>query len=213
MGLFNFLKPHPALEKQLLDLYVQTFVSAGIPLSESKRTVKTILDRCIEESKKEGSYLLPQNMGDILLGEKEVGNPRVEQIAVAIRENLPKKRDEGVRDTDIRWWWNLHDIERRMMIATDDIFKTVMASDAINKGLTTGRVVEKVRKYHPMYGDPGDTTHTKGEDRPLPFELKDRINLYTERRARENPEQYKKDVEAASSFNALIRGEIRAGGL
>ena len=51
------------------------------------------------------------------------------------------------------------------------------------------------------------------EDKPLPFELKDRVNKYIERRTREGAESYKRDINRSSSFNALVRQEIRAGRL
>jgi len=46
---------------------------------------------------------------------------------------------------------------------------------------------------------------------PLPFELKDRINIYIEKRAKSDPEKYKKDIESSSTFNALVRKEIQGG--
>ena len=39
---------------------------------------------------------------------------------------LAKKRAEGVRDEDIRWWWSMHDLERRMMIKVDDISRLAL---------------------------------------------------------------------------------------
>jgi hypothetical protein len=64
-----------------------------------------------------------------------------------------------------------------------------------------------------MYGDPADTSHRSGDDRPLPYELKDRINRYIEKRRLHDPEAYKQDIQISSSFNALVRKEIRANNL
>jgi hypothetical protein len=73
--------------------------------------------------------------------------------------------------------------------------------------------VKKVEKSLPIYGDPDDTSHKTGDDRPLPDELKNRINIYIEKRVRDNPEKYKNEIEESSTFNALIRKEIKAGNL
>ena len=64
-----------------------------------------------------------------------------------------------------------------------------------------------------MYGDPDDTMHTKGNDRPLPYELKDRINIYVEKCKKKDPDKLKKDIENSSTFNSLIRNEIKNGNL
>jgi len=45
----------------------------------------------------------------------------------------------------------------------------------------------------------------------LPFELKDRINIYTQKRSQTDPEKFKNEIAESSSFNALIRKEIRNG--
>lgn len=71
----------------------------------------------------------------------------------------------------------------------------------------------QIRKFYPIYGDSNDTTHTTGDDRPLPYELKDRIDVYIEKRVKENSEKYKSEVQQSSTFNALIRKEIKAGNL
>lgn len=205
MGLFN---NYNKIEQGLLELYSQMFATmSGIPKSEARKMAKGLLDQAIEESKKEGSYNLPPNFGDIILKKEKAG--------VNLLKRLPEKRIEGVRDEDIRWWWNLNDIERRLMIKTDDINKTYLAKCFIeNEGLSPEDAIKKVRKYHPFYGDPLNTTHVKkDDDRPLPYELKDRINIYIEKRARSDPEKYKREIELSSTFNALIRKEIKAGNI
>jgi len=132
---------------------------------------------------------------------------------------LKKKRDEGVRDEDIRWWWNMNDIERRMMLKNDEISRLALfmkereSNSTITEELSIKKAGNEVRKFHPIYGNPKNTTHAKGNDRPLPAELKDRINIYVEKRFKSNPEKYKKDIESSSTFNALIRKEIKANNL
>jgi len=187
--------------------------------AEAKKMAGVMLDLAIEESKKEGTYYLPQNLGDIILGDAGSDNPTIKKIAESIRQKLPKKKAEGVKDEDIRWWWNLNDIERRIMLQVDDnirggtfIFELKKSNES-SKEKAAEKAARKVRKFHPFYGDPDDTTHTTGEDRPLPYELKDRINIYIEKRVGDNSEKYKNEVEQSSSFNALIRKEIKAGNI
>jgi len=211
MGFFNFLK-YNDVEKAILDQYPQTMSISGTPMSEAKKITENMLNQAIEESKKSGSYNLPPNFGNLILGEKKIDDPVIQKIAQTIGEKLPKKKAEGVKDKDIRWWWNLNDIERRVMLKQDDINKMYLAECYTREEkLTPEKAVQKVRKFHPMYGDPDDVTHTTGDDRPLPYELKDRINIYIQKRYANDKEKYGKDIDGSSSFNALIRKEIRAG--
>jgi len=214
MGLFNFSK-YNDIEKAMLDMYSQVLNMSGISSSEAKKLTEDMLDQAIEQSKKEGTYNFPQNLGDIILGEANTDNPTIKKVAESIRQKLPRKKEEGVRDEDIRWWWNLNDVERRMMLAQDLAAKSTGMLGFLESGMASNpeQAVAMVCKIHPVYGDPNDNSQSSGDDRPLPFELKDRINIYIEKRAGKNSDEYKREMELSSSFNAFIRKEIRNGNL
>lgn len=214
MGFFNFSKYNDT-EKTMLDLYTHNLSMSGIPPSEAKKLTEGMLDQAIEQSKKEGTYDFPQNLGDIILGEADTDNLTIKKVAEDIRQKLPRKKEEGVRDKDVRWWWNLNDVERRMMLAQDLAAKSTGMLAALEKGIATSpdEAIAIVIKIHPEYGNPDDTTHSSGDDRPLPYELKDRVNIYIQKRAGKNSDEYKREMELSSSFNALIRKEIRNGNL
>lgn len=148
---------------------------------------------------------MPTNGGDIIL-EKEKNDEHAHQL-------LEKRRREGVRDEDIRWWWNLEDEDRMMMLKEDETARMTLFIKCREEGLTEEQAAERMRKYHPIWGDPEDTTHTQGDDTPIPEELKDRINIYIQKRANDDSEKFKKELEQLSTFNALVRKEIRAGKL
>jgi len=207
MGLFNH---YNEIEQKLLEYYSQMFVETG--MLDARKTAKNMLDQAIQESKKEGTYNLPVNSGNMFLEKAKSGDKKALQM-------LKKRRNEGVRDEDIRWWWNMNDIERRMMLKNDEISRLALFIEEIKnsatttKELTNKKAANEVRKFHPIYGDPDNVKHTKGDDRPLPAELKDRINIYIEKRFKNDPEKYKKDVESSSTFNTLIRKEIKTGNI
>jgi phage pi2 protein 07 len=73
---------------------------------------------------------------------------------------LEKKRTESVRDEDIRWWWNMHDLERRMMLKVDDLTRGAMFINSLDKGMRDDEAAATVRRYHPMYGNPDDTSNS-----------------------------------------------------
>lgn len=214
MGFFNFSK-YNDIEKAMLDTYSQILSMSGVPSSEAKKLTGDMLNQAIEQSKKEGTYDFPQNLGDIILGEADTDNLTIKKVAESIRQKLPRKKEEGVRDEDVRWWWNLSDVERRMMLAQDLAAKSTGMLAALEKGIATSpdEAIAIVIKIYPVYGNPDDTTHSSGDDRPLPYEIKDRVNIYIQKRAGKNSEEYKKEMESSSSFNALIRKEMRAGKL
>lgn len=197
----GFFAKYNEKEKTLLDLYTREFQKMNMP--EPSKMAENLLDEAIKESKK---VALPSNAGDKIL-EKEKNDESTRRV-------LEKKRREGVCDEDIKWWWNLDGVERMMMLKVDEFHRLALLIKCRQEdGLSDEQAAEQVRKHHPIYGNPEDTTHTQGEDRPLPEELKDRINIYVEKKFTNDSEKFKKEIEQSSTFNALIRKEIRAGKL
>ncbi len=192
------------IENRLEEIYVPVFQKMmGLPPSQAKATFQDILKSIKNDSENEGTSRLPANYGDIRL-QKEATDDEIRSI-------LRKIRREGATDEDIRWYWNVHDLERRMMLEIDNISRMALFTKRTQEGDSPEEASKKVRKAFPMFGDPDDTTHTRGQDRPLPHELKDRINRYVEKRSRKDLEQFKRDIANSSTFNALIRREIQAG--
>ncbi len=176
----------------------------GMPSSVAKKTARDMLKRANKESLSEGTANFPMNLGDELL-RNEVTD---EQIKFLLKE----KRNEGVRDEDIRWWWNMNDIERRMTLIFDDMFKHTQRLKLINEfGLKEADAMSTLRKKYPIFGTPDDNSQYDGEDRPLPHELIDRVNKYLEKI--KEKEQLNKEAEKFSSLNAFIRKEMRKGNL
>ena len=205
MGIFSKLFGSSSdIEKQLEALYVPMFQTMkGMTLTQAKSTFRDMIKKAKEESLKEGTSKFPQNFGDTLL-EKESTNPHFKSM-------LAKKRSEGVRDEDIRWWWNMHDLERRIMVEVDNWSSFALFLKLKEDGLNEHEAGKRVKESRPIFGDPGDTSTSTGEDRPLSFELKDRINLYIQKRSQTDPEKFKNEIAKSSSFNALIRKEIKNG--
>jgi hypothetical protein len=207
MGLFsNIFRLSSTIEKQLEEIYVPIFKGMGMLLSQAEANFHELLKLAKKESQKEGTSSLPQNYGDILL-EKESTDDKIKVM-------LAKKRKEGVRNEDLKWWWNMHDLERRMMLKVSEwtalaLFIKLREEDGLNER-EAGKIV---MKSHPMFGDPDDTTHTTGEDRPLPYELNNRIDIYINKMSQTDPEQFKRDIKEASTLNALIRKEIKKGNI
>jgi len=195
------------IEKELEDIHVSMFqTKLGLPLLEARSLIHKMLKEAKEESRKEGSSKLPTNFGEILL-QKEAVDKQTQAI-------LLKKREEGVQDDDIRWWWSMNDLERRIMSKVDDFFRLAMYIKYRDEdGLDTEDAATKVRRFYPLYGDPQDTTHTNGDDRPLPYEIKNRVNCYVERRSQTDPDKCKKEIEESTTFNAFVRREIRRGNI
>lgn len=195
------------LQKHLRNQYLPIFQKMmGMSMAKAKRTFKDLFRKVTEEAGKEDTMNLPPDLGDMLL-EKESTDKKVKTV-------LAKKRAEGVRDQNIRWWWNMHDLERRMMSKVDEVFVyALFLRFTKEEGLSAAEANERIRKVRPMFGDPADSRYGRGDDRPLPDELRQRVNTYMTRRAQQDPEGLKRDAEACSSFNAFIRKEIQAGRL
>jgi len=208
MGIFSKLFGSSSdIEKQLEEHYVPIFKTMmNMPPSQAKSTFRHLLKQGKEAALEQGTLNLPQNFGDILL-ERESHDEKLKAV-------LAKKRADGVRDEDIRWWGNMYELERQMMIQVDTLSRFALFLKLTKEdGFSEDEATRKVRKSFPMFGVPDDTSETTDEDRPLPYELKDRINIYIEKMSQTNSEQFKKEIERSSTFNAFIRKEVKKGNI
>lgn len=205
MGLFK--SPLKKLRRSLEEEFVREFHgNMGISRSEARKLFRDLFARAKQTSIEGESFNYPLNAGDILLEN--------EQRDENIRDSLAKKRREGVTTEDIRWWWNRHDIERRLLLEIDQLDRIRRLREYLNEdGLGEKQAAQRVRKSEPVYGNPEDTEHMSGHDRPLPHELRNRIATYIQKRGATDPEKFLLDIDGSSTFNALVRKEIIKGNL
>ncbi len=95
------------------------------------------------------------------------------------------------------------------MLLDDDHSRMAFVVTKMQEGMTDEQAVAELRRGMPIYGDPTDTRHTNGDDRPLPHELKDRVNCWLQTKM-SDPERFRQQLAQATSYNALVRAELRA---
>jgi len=200
------------IEKDLEEMYAQMLsqLPTGITLEKARKHVKKAIRFCKKCATREGTANLPDNYGDLLVQAAESGDAKAKRI-------VDKARKEGATDEDIREFWNLNDLQRRMVIWSESVFRVAMGMDLWKPGLSKGeekQAAAEIRKTFPMYGDPDDTRVTTGNDRPLPHELRGRVDRWRIRLiSEEGEEKIKEKINKYSTFNALVRDEIRKGKL
>lgn len=185
----------------LEELYVQLFSASGFPFEMSRETIKAMIKTCQEESQKEGTDRFPENFGNILIEDTNRGIPYAKNL-------VDTARKEGATDEDITKYWNLSDLERRVMTGIDNIFRIAAYNKNKDEGLPNKEAVIKLNKSFPFYGNPNDTSKSSGDNRPLPFELKDRINIYLEKNGYSLNEE---KIKGYDSMNAFLRSEFKKG--
>ncbi|MBU4273904.1 MAG: hypothetical protein L6437_14880 [Kiritimatiellae bacterium] len=200
----NLFRQTSEPERQLEEEYVPFYeATQGLSHSQAIRMVRDLIRETKKQSQHEGTDVL--NLGDDLLR-----RGRTDQTVGGM---LAEKRKEGATDSDICWWWNMPDLERRMLVYHMNVPRLASLAHALEEGLDEDSAAARVRKIYPMFGDPNDTKVTDGDDRPLPYELQNRINQYVQRRASQDTISYKADVQSSTTFNALVRREIKCGNL
>lgn len=203
MGILSRIFGQHSIERDLERTYIAALQLRGMSAPEAKYVVSGWLREARDQAKREDSTSLPANCGDYFLANEQV-NPKV-------RELLAKKRKQGVGDDDIRWWWNLHDLERRLMKMDDDTTRLAAFTEAREKGMTIEEAAAHVSRFAPVYGDPSDAPNACGDDRPLPYELKDRVNRLIEGVAGHGTERIRAMLTDYTTMNAFIRRQMNDG--
>ena len=195
------------IEKRLEPQYVSFFQETmSMPEEVAHEIFKALAQQQTEDARREGTDRFPESFGDILL-EREKTDEKV-------RDAFASKRAEGVTDEDISLWWNMHDLERRMICKVDEMNRILLFEKLLQQnGVTELEAARMVAKRFPVYGDPSHLVLDNDDDRPLPFELKWRVNRYLAKRTKANPDKYQEEIEASTSLNALLRNALRRGEL
>lgn len=202
MGFFSRpVESNDPFEMRLVNEYAQAFQSLGISAAEARKNASEMVADARQEVERRGWSGHGTSYGDIVL--------RQEPQNRELHEWLAALRADGVRDADIRWWWNMHPLERVMIEKSDELNRTSAFLTCLKQGLDADAATKKVFQAHAKFGDPREGT---GDDRPLPTELKNRILDFLERQYM-NPWSWRARMDASSSFNAIVRAEIRAGNL
>lgn len=193
------------IEKALFEMYTKMLSQIPVGMNEEQihMEVKKAIVLCKEMSIKEGTYKLPNNYGDLLVKAAKNGDLKAQKIVVNARK-------EGAVDEDICEFWNLNDLQRRMVFWSENLFRYSSFLSFSENGLNPDDTMAKIRKMFPMYGNPEDTQHVSGDDRPLPHELRNRVDKY---RMKHGSSCIKDKVKNFSTYNAFVREEIRRGNL
>lgn len=190
-------------QKRLESQYVAFFKeSVSMPEEIAREIFKTFAEEQKEAARREGTDRLPDSFGNILL-EREKTDEKV-------RNAFAPKRAEGVTDEDIAFWWNMHDLERRMVCKVDEMNRILLFEKLTqSSGVTKPEAARMVAKRFPIYGDPEHLVLETDNDRPLPFELKWRINRYISERSEADSDGFREEVELSTSLNAVLRKAVR----
>jgi hypothetical protein len=197
-----FFRRRSPVEKVLEAHYAQ--LAQGPPLFLNPRHAGRLARDVVREGRRRGEDEgLPHPFGDFILARRAF-DPKASDM-------LEARRQEGVREADFLWWWNMHPIERNTMLAFDDVVRVNLWSlIQRQQGLPEAAATTALRRRVVNYGNPGGTSTEHGDDRSLPFELKDRVNRWFET---QDQAQFEHKLLQFSSLNALIRHEIRTGRL
>ena len=190
--------------RRLENFYVPWFQTMG---QQSFGDAKAIFDGMIQKARADSKKSqLPFADADGLL--------RLAQTDDRLRKDLEWKKEEGVTEQDLHWWWDMLGLERSILFQTDHFSRLTHFSALRTQGHTGDEAFRLMKQANAIYAyfvwnsnDPRD------ENYPLPAELRDRVNRRTEREMLADPSgaQWTKLRDSFSSFNAFVRHEIKAG--
>jgi hypothetical protein len=128
--------------------------------------------------------------------------------------NLPIHPDDAelITDDDRKWYESLTLDDCKAFEQQDQVAQTALFMKLKDDGLSAADAVRRVRKAHIFYyGTLGQRADEPlgfiGEDAKLPYIVKDKANKIIVKYIRKMD---KKEIESASSMNALVRKYIRA---
>jgi hypothetical protein len=187
-------------EKQLLKQKQIALESMGMNSSEAREAAKQTVKDAIAASKASGVYQSGPLGSYMTKQYKDEG----------MWEGLQR---EGVREANIREWWDLDDVERRIMKQDDDSMRMGTFLALMDEGKTNAAAARGVWKGHAIFGyfkDP-PTFEDDPSSYPLPDELKLRVIRWFD--TVRDVETLKQDARDFTTMNGYIRHLMENGEL
>jgi hypothetical protein len=195
MGLFG--SGYRSVERALIDSYTQAFSTlCGASQAECRSMAEGLVQAAIDRAKRSGAY-----------GAGPLSSRVLENHA---SQTLRDARAEGVTDDDIRWWWDLDEVERQACEEWDNALHAGVFMTQTSHGFSEDDAKLAAWASHPYYGR-GDPPN--GLARLLPPELRRRVNAYAERyfRSHAGDPAPTAGPDGHRTYNEWVRSEIRKG--
>ena len=195
-------------EKRVLQERTMAHLMAGMTPGQARRQAKQDLKEAIAASKAEGWYGRgPQGINVLNQYKTDPTHRRLWEAMKA----------QGVRDEDVVEWWDLPDIERRLMLRDDDVFRLTAWMERMDAGHTAEQAARIIWQMRPMFGDPlGPPTFPDDDTSTmLAVEIKLRFLRWSESlgASGERVERMKRERAQFSTMNGYIRHLIGQGTL
>lgn len=204
MGLFDGLLGRSREEIELEQRYLPVFLAVGARLGQDGREMfKKLFEAAKAKWKNEGGQRYPLNYGTLLL--------QAESTDETLAARLQFLRSEGVTDQDIISHFATSNLEHCLVDVWHDFRGMLIMRIMEARGMSAAESAWQIRKSLPIYGDPLDNRHVSGEDRAFPWELRIRINNFWSAKGFDVESVH--DAQTASTANAWIRVQMRAGAL
>lgn len=187
-----------AVDRELLKVYADRLSRRGIDYWQAHSHAENIVCESITRAKRSGRY----DSGP--LGIKVLASKDGE-----LADRCDRIRKEcGVRDEDIRWWWDLDEVQRIACRMEDEQHHARMLLDAIRSGMDSQAAMAECRRLMPHY-DYGDGYSPCGlmQEILIPVELLKRIERGLDSGVLAPgpaPDDY-------SSYNEFVMDQVRAG--
>ena len=155
-----------------------------------------------DRGRKGGDLVVPDGFGNYLLANRH-NDPKLVRLSHELRGKVSGTRMSSGSGTCT--------MSSALLTTRTFDWCVVRTYRPISDRADPARDTGPLRNIHPLYGNPDDMSVAHGDDRPIPVELKDRIDIYIEKRSKEKGDRYDSDMLGDSSFNALIRREHLRG--
>jgi hypothetical protein len=186
-------------------------VYASLGMTESDVLVG--MKQGIVESKADGTYWLPHDLGDLVLSGVTPPDSLLREVVIAQRAVMDVKRKDGMTDDDYRQYWNQPESIRRLAAWVGDsqrlaLFMSVMESrawDSEEQMFT--EAAAQVNKFFGLYAHPRPDDDLTDPNRPLPLEVETRVTNYVDF-ANSDPDEIRAKLAEYRTVNAYYRAGL-----
>lgn len=191
------------LERELEETYTRRLIGLYGSEEEAKRMVRDAIITRRQESKRSGIDPSVSNRGNTVLTASAKGDEKARSVVAEALSN-------GATEQDIKDWWDLPHLSRKMIYWSEQQLRYSVLSTLRNER-GTDDAMAALRMVLPSYGKPNNEAHSQGDDRPLPDELRSRVEAF---QTKHGADKIQRAVEKRySSYNAFVRRRIQDGKL